>query len=99
MFKFKVKNYSSGNTDRGKMYETQMVTLNPNDAEDRKYYGIKDTDTLQEVKRKYKRFWGGDVAIVRTSKPQPRQNNAFGFSNNRSGSMFSTKGNLPKLFR
>lgn len=110
---FLVKNYSSMQTDKGKPYKTEYVELDTNKPKDREYYGIREGQSLNTVKNKYKQFWGGDVAIInkveyknhrpvavkQIRKPVQQQSFGFGFSNNKSSSVFSTKGNLPRLFR
>ena len=95
IFSFKVKNYSSGQTDAGKRYKTETVRINPNNPKDREYYGIKPTDNIETARRKYKSFWGEDVAIIREKREQMAPRKApqqMGFN-------FSSKGNLPRLLR
>ena len=90
---FLVKNYSSMQTDKGKPYKTEYVELDTNKPKDREYYGIREGQSLNTVKKKYKQFWGGDVAIINTGeyknhrpsklnveRPSILGNSSFGFN-------------------
>ena len=65
---FLVKNYSSMDKDKGRDYKTEYIELDTEKEEDRKYYGIKQGQSLDTVKKNYKRFWGSDVTVVNTEK-------------------------------